>query len=122
MSAHDLFACLERPADFTNDEPDGQAEFWVLDTFGEGHTWLGRYAGTGPWTRHPCDVVMHTLAGSGQVDRLVDGAPERQPLDAGQVTMVNANTWYRVHSDGPVVQWGVTPGPTEHHQGDGLPG
>lgn len=122
MPAHDLAACLARPADFADGDETGKAEWWILGDFGDGgHTWLGRYSGSGPWTRHPCDVVMHTLEGSSDVEQLVDGSTAREALPAGSVLSVPANTWYRVHAAEPVVQWGVTPGAIEHHQGDGLP-
>lgn len=62
MQAHDIVEVMKTAPQLSSE--DGQAIFWMPDTFNAGHLWEGRFRGTGPWTRHPDgDTLEHAVAG-----------------------------------------------------------
>ncbi len=113
MDAHDLARTMKRTPDFADEQ--GLARFWMLGPCNGGMAWVGRFSGASPWERHPDgDEVLHVLEGEVQVVLLGESGTVRTRLQAGQVFIVPRNTWHQQEARGTVVQWGATPGRTEH--------
>ena len=74
MKAHDVAAMMATEAEMH--EP-GSFEFWRPEGFNGGHVWVGRFKGTGPWSRQPeADSVFYVLDGWTEVTVLTDDGQE----------------------------------------------
>ena len=120
MNEHDLAAAMQSPPAFeTNEGPDDYARFWMPARFGEGMFWVGQWRGTSPWERHPeHEELLCALAGEYEVTILSDVGEEKLTVKPGTVVVVPRNHWHRVHAAQETTGYGVTPGPTDHHEGD----
>ena len=73
------------------------------------------YSGLTPWERHPDgDELLHTLEGEVEVTLLRDGGPTKTRVRAGSMFVVPRGLWHRQIARAAVMQWGATPGRTEH--------
>ena len=108
-----LDAVMEREPDFV--DPERMSAFWTVVEHGLGHVWVGRFTGTSPWERHPADELIHVLEGSVTVTlHRPDGDDEVHVFRAGEVGVVPAKVWHKQSSEEGVVEWGLTPQPSEH--------
>lgn len=104
---------MERDPDWTSE--DRRAAFWMLDRFSGGHVWVGWFEGASPWERHPAgDELVHVLEGEVDVTVLTDEGPVTTTLTAGTGCVVPQGAWHRQAARGRVVEYGATPGVTEH--------
>ncbi|MFG0316494.1 MAG: cupin domain-containing protein [Planctomycetota bacterium JB042] len=117
LKAHDPRETMSGPPMFETD--DREASFWRLGSFDGGMAWVGRWRGTSPWERHDAgDEVLHVLEGEVEVTVLTDDEEVTTRVPAGSVFVVPRGRWHRQSSAGFVVQWGATPGTTEHSDAD----
>jgi mannose-6-phosphate isomerase-like protein (cupin superfamily) len=115
MKAHDLYSVMQGPPQWTDEDADGKATFWMPQGFGGGALWVGRWQGRSPWELHPdSDELLHVLEGEVQVTVLTERGPEHETVRAGSVFVVPRGAWHRQEARAPVVQYGVTPGRTQH--------
>jgi mannose-6-phosphate isomerase-like protein (cupin superfamily) len=113
MKGHDIRKAMTHPPQF--EDPDGEASFWMMESFNEGMTWVGKFSGQSPWERHPDgDELLHVLEGKVEISVLTDGGAVQQPVSAGSIFVVPRGLWHRQFSKGSVLQFGATPGRTEH--------
>ena len=117
MKAYDLQATMKAPANWTSE--DGEASFWMLDSFNKGSVWVGRYSGQSPWERHPDgDELLYVIEGEAAITLLTDDGPVETTLHAGSVFVVPQGLWHRVLAREVVIQFGATPGRTDHSTDD----
>jgi mannose-6-phosphate isomerase-like protein (cupin superfamily) len=113
--AIDLREAMQGEPHWADEDDGGKAAFWMPARFGSGALWVGRWQGRSPWELHPdCDELLHVLEGEVEVTLLADAGPTREILRAGSVMVIPRGVWHRQETRGEVVQYGVTPGPTDH--------
>jgi mannose-6-phosphate isomerase-like protein (cupin superfamily) len=113
MKPHDIKKAMTHPPQF--EDPDGEASFWTMESFNEGQTWVGRFTGQSPWERHPDgDELLHVLEGKVEVTVLTEGGAVEQPVSAGSIFVIPRGLWHRQFARSTVLQFGATPGRTEH--------
>ncbi len=72
MKAYDIRKTMTRPPQY--EDAEGEASFWMMESFNEGMTWVGRFSGPSPWERHPDgDELLHVLEGEVEVTVLTEG-------------------------------------------------
>lgn len=113
MKAYDIRKTMTRPPQY--EDAEGEASFWMMESFNEGMTWVGRFSGPSPWERHPDgDELLHVLEGEVEVTVLTEGGAVQRPVSTGSIFVVPRGLWHRQFAQGSVLQFGATPGRTEH--------
>ena len=118
LSKTNLAEVMAREPDFS--DPERTSAFWILNDHDHGHVWVGKFSGRSPWERHPADELLHVLEGEVEITLHTPGGPVVEDMRAGEIAVVPANVWHRQFSEEGVVEWGLTPGRTEHSM-DELP-
>jgi mannose-6-phosphate isomerase-like protein (cupin superfamily) len=102
---------------------DDTGYFAVVTPYRDGAVFLANYAGWSNWERHPVgEEIVTVVSGSTTMTLLIDGQEVTHDLGAGDMIVVPTGVWHRFDSPDGVRVMTVTPQPTEHHDGDGLPG
>lgn len=113
MKAHDLQAAVKAPASWMSEGED--ASFWILESFNKRSVWAGRYSGQSPWERHlDGDELLYVIEGEAVITLMTDGGPVETTLHAASVFVVPKGLWHRVLAHQVVIQFGATPGRTDH--------
>jgi mannose-6-phosphate isomerase-like protein (cupin superfamily) len=108
---HKIRESLARPADWQQ----GGAEFWLLEEFNGGHTWIGRYSGTSPWEMHPDgDEFLYLLEGAVTLTLLLEDSTREVEVSSGETCVIPRGVWHRQQSAGQVIMLGATTGTTKH--------
>jgi mannose-6-phosphate isomerase-like protein (cupin superfamily) len=103
---------------------EGDVAFWMLGTQGPSRLWLGRFGSQSlgqqsPWERHPDgEELLHVLEGAVQVGLLLDSGLASVRLDAGSIFVVPAGVWHSHTALAPTIEFGATPGRSEHSTAD----
>ena len=113
MDANVIEEMLARPADWESE--DGHATFWMGSPFAGGMTWVGRWRGSSPWTRHPDgDALFFNVSGRCLFTLLTEEGELEREIAEGSYFVIPQGLWHRFHSEEEVVQWGTAPGDTQH--------
>ncbi len=97
------------------EEDNGEAIFWALGPFNDGHAWLGKYKGESPRTCHPeGDAFLHTLDGEVSIRLLIDQGQTTLVSGPGSVFIIPGGTWHKYLCSDWVTQFGATVGMTLH--------
>jgi len=115
MNGTDLIAAMDGEPLFD----EGDAKFWRVADYEGGLLWVGRWCRTSPWERHAAgDELLHVLEGVVELTVLTGEGPVSTTLRSGSVFVVPRGMWHRQSASAPVLQWGATPGVTEHSMAD----
>ncbi len=114
MRAQDIRAAMKHPPSWST--KDGQVSFWSLEeNFNGGSVWVGRFTGMSPWERHPDgEELLHVLEGEVDVTVITKEGPTTTVLKSGSVFVVPRGLWHRHYAREEVLEYGATPGKTEH--------
>jgi mannose-6-phosphate isomerase-like protein (cupin superfamily) len=116
VSAVDVRAALAATSFLGNRTPttppgDEAAAFARLADYRDGAIFVGSFAGTSSWERHPAaDEILMVLSGSVTVELL--GGPPLQIREGG-LAVVEKNRWHQLRAVEAVTLMTVTPLPTE---------
>lgn len=117
METQDIRELLKAAPAFSAE--DGSASFWMGEPFNKGRTWVGRFSGQSPWERHPDgDELLYVLEGEVEITVLIQEGRNMRTIRAGSFFVVPQGLWHRQLSRGIAVQFGATPGRTEHSQAE----
>ncbi len=98
----------------TTDEDAGGA-FAALAGYRDGAIFVGHWAGTSEWERHPVgDEIVMVLGGQTTIFLLDDGGEHANPMEPGELIVVPQGVWHRFETPDEVKVFSVTPQPTEH--------
>ena len=87
--------------------------FAKLSAYEDGGIFVGAFAGTSCWERHPNgDEIVQIIEGSVELTILDDGA-DTVHLSQGMLAVVPSGKWHRLHAVDGVTLLTVTPLPTE---------
>lgn len=96
--------------------------FATVTQYRDGGVYMANYAGSSEWERHPAgDEIVTVVSGSTTMTFLIDGTEVSHTMGPGQLIVVPQNTWHRFDSPDGVRAMTVTPQPSDHWNGDGLP-
>lgn len=110
----DEVAALTFLADRTPHTTSPEA-FARLADYRDGAVFVGHWAGTSEWERHPVgDEIVMVIAGETTITYLTDEGEESSRLAAGELVVVPQATWHRFHTPEAVQVLSVTPQPTDH--------
>jgi mannose-6-phosphate isomerase-like protein (cupin superfamily) len=103
----------------TADEAAGA--FARLTGYRDGGVFVASFAGHSEWERHPVgDELVMVLRGETRLILLEARLERTVRLAEGELLVVPIGTWHRFETDA-VQLLTVTPQPTDHYQGPGLP-
>ena len=127
VDLHQALQALSFLRDRTPDTTDEQAgdAFGRLADYRDGAVFIGHWAGTSEWERHPVgDEIVMIVDGATTLTMLVDGEERAHKMGAGELVVVPQGTWHRFDTPVEVKVLTVTPQPTEHTAGqpDAAPG
>jgi uncharacterized cupin superfamily protein len=101
-----------RPSTTADEAADAFAR---LADYRDGGIFVGHWAGTSEWERHPAgDELVLLLDGETEIFFLIDGRERSGRLVAGDVVVVPQGTWHRFETSGAVKVLSVTPQPSEY--------
>ena len=104
----------------TTDEELAQS-FARLDQLGSAGVFVATFAGTSEWERHRGgDELVQVFEGQAELTILAD-PPVTLSMTAGTVTVVPKGCWHRFVAPAGVSLVTVTPQPTDHFRGPGVP-
>ena len=99
----------------TPESTDIDRAFCRLADYRDGGIFLGHYAGSSEWERHPNgDEIVMVVQGETTLIMLRGGAEQANVLREGQLHVVPQNTWHRFETPRGVKIMTVTPQPTDH--------
>jgi mannose-6-phosphate isomerase-like protein (cupin superfamily) len=91
------------------------AAFRRLVAYREGAIFVGRWAGSSEWERHPAgDEIVMVLEGRTTIFFLTDEGEVAASLGANELVVVPQATWHRFKTPNSVTVLSVTPQPTDH--------
>lgn len=89
--------------------------FATLGDYRDGAIFVGHWAGTSEWERHPVgDEIVMVSGGATTIFFLLDGAEHAAVMGPGEMVVVPQNTWHRFETPERVEVLTVTPQPTDH--------
>jgi mannose-6-phosphate isomerase-like protein (cupin superfamily) len=118
MKAHELNLLLDSRA---TSEVTGsrRGQFWDIDPFDGGSSWLMRWVGESPWERHSSgDEFIHVLKGEVEVTVLTAEGRKSTLIREGSVCVVPRNHWHKQTARSEVVVLGATPGITDESENE----
>ena len=101
-------------------KPDSDAAlvaraFATLAPYRDGQIFIGHYAGTSQWERHPRgDELVMVIDGQTELTIIVEGSEHRHRMVSGDVFVVPERHWHRFDTPEAVKVLTVTPQPTDH--------
>lgn len=99
----------------TTTASESEGAFRRLSAYRDGGVFVGHWAGTSEWERHPAgDEIVMVLDGETTISFLTDGDEAAAPLRSGELVVVPQGTWHRFETPTGVKLLSVTPQPTEH--------
>ncbi len=108
-------------ADRTPTTTDAEA-FARLAPYRDGAVFVGHWAGTSEWERHPVgDEIVLVVDGGTTIVLLEDGTEQAHRMGPGELIVVPQGTWHRFETPDAVKVLSVTPQPTEHRTEVGEP-
>ncbi|MHB1139157.1 MAG: cupin domain-containing protein [Microthrixaceae bacterium] len=116
-SVSDALAGLRFLADRTPTTTDAEAvdAFAVVTGYRDGGVFVGHWAGSSEWERHPVDdELVMVLEGSTTIHLLDDGDEHSTELGPDDLVVVPRGVWHRFETPVGVKLLSVTPQPTEH--------
>jgi quercetin dioxygenase-like cupin family protein len=117
VSVNDIVGGLRFLPDRTPATTDAETEgvFARLADYRDGGVFVGRWAGTSEWERHPVgDEIVMVMEGATTIFFLTDDDERPAELTAGQLVVVPQNTWHRFETPDSVLVMSITPQPTDH--------
>ncbi len=117
ISIADASANLSFLADRTPRTTAEQSEgaFRNLVAYRDGAVFVGYWAGTSEWERHPAgDEIVLVLEGRTTIFFLTDEGELAASLGPNELVIVPQSTWHRFETPDGVTVLSVTPQPTEH--------
>ena len=98
----------------TTDEQSADS-FDQLSAYRDGGVFVGHWAGTSEWERHPAgDEIVMVIEGDTTIYFLTDAGEQSAGLGAGDLVVVPRATWHRFETPTAVKILSVTPQPTDH--------
>lgn len=98
----------------TTDEELADA-FARLFDYRDGGVFVGHWAGTSEWERHPAgDEIVMVIEGETTLTFLVEGNEQPAPLHGGELVVVPQGMWHKFDTPNAVKVLSVTPQPTDH--------
>jgi quercetin dioxygenase-like cupin family protein len=89
--------------------------FARLAEYRDGAVFVGHWAGSSEWERHPVgDEIVMVIDGATTMTLIVDGGERTLPLAPGEFVVVPQGTWHRFDTPDGVKVLTVTPQPTDH--------
>jgi mannose-6-phosphate isomerase-like protein (cupin superfamily) len=89
--------------------------FARLADYRDGAVFVGHWAGTSEWERHPVgDEVVMVVDGETTLVLVVDGVERPQTMSRGDLIVVPRGTWHRFETPEAVKVLTVSPQPTDH--------
>jgi len=113
----DAVANLSFLSDRTPSTTAEQAEgaFRRLVDYREGAIFVGHWAGSSEWERHPAgDEIVMVLDGRTTIFFMTDEGELAASLGANELVIVPQATWHRFETPDSVTVLSVTPQPTDH--------
>ena len=99
----------------TSTAAEAAGAFRRLAEYRDGAVFVGHWAGTSEWERHPAgDEVVMIVGGATVISFLEDGAERSVRLVEGDLVVVPRNTWHRFETADEVKVMSVTPQPSDH--------
>ena len=99
----------------TSTAAEAAGAFGRLAEYRDGAVFVGHWAGTSEWERHPAgDEVVMIAGGETVITLLEEGAERSVRLVEGDLVVVPQNTWHRFETTDEVKVMTVTPQQTDH--------
>ena len=106
-------SCRDRSPTTPSEQTAGT--FRRLSSYRDGGVFVGHWAGTSEWERHPVgDEIVLVVDGATTIFFLTDGGEEQAQLGPGELVVVPQGTWHRFETPERVQLLSVTPQPTDH--------
>jgi len=89
--------------------------FARLASYRDGAMFVGKFAGTSAWERHPQgDEIVHILEGAATLHLMTEEGRQSVALKEGMMVVVPQNMWHQFQAPDGVSVMTTTPQPTEH--------
>jgi quercetin dioxygenase-like cupin family protein len=89
--------------------------FALIAPYREGGVFVGHWAGTSEWERHPvADEIVLVIEGRTTIFFLAEGGEHPAALGPGDLVVVPRGIWHRFDTPESVKLLSVTPQPTDH--------
>lgn len=99
----------------TTSDEDSVGAFARLADYRDGAVFVGDWAGSSEWERHPVgDEIVMVIDGRTTLFLLGPDGERGHQLAAGELLVVPRGTWHRFETPERVKVLSVTPQPTEH--------
>jgi quercetin dioxygenase-like cupin family protein len=99
----------------TTSEAAREGAFAHLAPYRDGAMFVGKFAGTSAWERHPQgDEIVHILEGKATLHLMTDEGRQSVALKDEMIVIVPQNMWHQFEAPEGVCLMTTTPQPTQH--------
>ena len=99
----------------TTSDVEREGAFTTLASYRDGGIFVGKFAGTSAWERHPQgDEIVHILEGAATLHLMTEAGRQSVVLKDGMMVVVPRNIWHQFEAPDGVSVMTTTPQPTDH--------